>query len=764
MRLNHLLPIVFILALLCGCASKTHIDPGASITDMRRFSEGFAATEINGKWGYINEKGFLAIDPQFSQAEPFSDGLAPVRLNEMWGIINTKGKYLLIPTHEGLGRYSQGLMAYLDNGKWGFISPPHKIAIPAQFDEVRPFNEGLAAARIDNHWGYIDKKGHFVINPRFTYAGNFSYGMAPVSETNVSGSYGYINAKGSYVIEPQFDGGESFSGKMAAVYDDGKWGYIDKKGRLVINLKYDCAEMFANGLAAVRKDGKWGYINDDGNSVIANQFKAAFPFMDEYALVLDQTGQGYHIDRKGTQVLGITGAISEPVQPDFPYFPYFPYFSYSISSDFVVISDVHFNPFSDPSLFNRLVAEPADNWDQIFKTSEKKDLPRYGSESNYALLSKALDSAAAAAQSPVMVIFPGDILGHGFDAAFYHYYGSVAPAALKQFIYKTVRFFVLQIKSRFPNQPVLFTLGNNDAYAGDYDLVAGGDFLSETAPLFMNQWLGGRVQAKEFNSTYKAGGYYTVDSGLGHIRLLSLNSVLFSTHRPAPVPGDAAYVQLNWFEGQLAAAQKAGQKVYVVTHVPPGVDVFQTVRKRMDAKGRISGVSLMWHDDYQKRFLEIMEKYKELNMVFFSGHTHMDEFRLLSDDARTSHPDPILGQPAISPIFGNNPGYRLIHVSATTWQLENYTTHYLPLGSANDFSLEYEFSSQYGLNSLDGSNMEILTDNLAKGGTAKTDYIDSYYLKSSKSPIVDTNWPAYRCSTKYVRASPYKICVNAPVQ
>ena len=431
------------------------------------------------------------------------------------------------------------------------------------------------------------------------------------------------------------------------------------------------------------------------------------------------------------------------------------------SSDFVVISDVHFNPFNDPALFNRLVAEPAEDWDEIFKTSAVTALPGYGSESNYTLLSRALDSAAAAAESPVMVIFPGDILGHGFDTAFYALYGSVAPAALKSFIYKTVTFFVLQIQSRFPGLPVLFTLGNNDAYAGDYDLVAGGDYLSETAPLFMNQWLKGRVKPAEFTSTYTAGGYYTMDSGLSHIRLISLNSVLFSTHRPAPVPGDAAYVQLDWFEDQLAAAKEAAQKVYVVTHVPPGVDVFQTVRTFMDGTGRISAVRLMWHDDYQARFLEIMNNYRNLNMVFFSGHTHMDEFRLLYDDARITIPDPILGQPAVSPIFGNNPGYRLIHVSAETWHLENYTTCYLPLDTAEEFTLEYQFGKRYGFGSLDGSDMESLSDNLVTGGTAKADYSNLYYLKSSRSPITDTNWPAYRCSTQYARSPDYKICVNA---
>jgi hypothetical protein len=430
-------------------------------------------------------------------------------------------------------------------------------------------------------------------------------------------------------------------------------------------------------------------------------------------------------------------------------------------SDFVIISDVHFNPFDDPSLFNRLVAEPASNWDAIFKTSAVTALPGYGSESNYTLLSRALDSAAAKAKSPVMVIFPGDILGHGFDTAFYNLYGSVAPAALKPFIYKTVSFFVLQIKSRFPDIPVLFTLGNNDAYAGDYALVAGGDFLSETAPLFMDQWLDGKVTPAEFTSTYKAGGYFTMESGLSSLRLVSLNSVLFSTHRPAPVPGDAAFVQMDWFEDQLDAAKAAGQKVYVLTHVPMGADIFQTVRTFMDGTGRISAVRLMWHDDYHDRFLQIMENHKDMNVVFFSGHTHMDEFRLLYDAGRVSNPDPIFGQPAVSPIFGNNPGYRLIHVSAPTWDLQNYTTYYLPLDSANDFSLEYRFNTRYGLNSLDSSAMENLADNLVSGGTAKVDYTDFYYMRSARSIINDTNGPAYRCSTKYVRPADYRICVNS---
>jgi hypothetical protein len=44
------------------------------------FSEGLAAIEINGKWGYIDKSGKLVIEPQFTDAWNFSEGLAPVKV------------------------------------------------------------------------------------------------------------------------------------------------------------------------------------------------------------------------------------------------------------------------------------------------------------------------------------------------------------------------------------------------------------------------------------------------------------------------------------------------------------------------------------------------------------------------------------------------------------------------------------------------------------------------------------------------------------
>src|SRR4029077_12676061 len=49
------------------------------------FTEGLAAVEDHGKWGYIDKTAKMVISPQFSHAWGFSEGLAEVKDGGKWG-------------------------------------------------------------------------------------------------------------------------------------------------------------------------------------------------------------------------------------------------------------------------------------------------------------------------------------------------------------------------------------------------------------------------------------------------------------------------------------------------------------------------------------------------------------------------------------------------------------------------------------------------------------------------------------------------------
>src|SRR6218665_3960374 len=92
-----------------------------------------APVKIDGKWGYIDKTGKIAINPQFDRAGSFKEGLARIQLG----------------------------------GKCGFIGKTGKIAINPQFDDARWFQEGLAGIKLGDKWGYIDKSGKIAIKLQF---------------------------------------------------------------------------------------------------------------------------------------------------------------------------------------------------------------------------------------------------------------------------------------------------------------------------------------------------------------------------------------------------------------------------------------------------------------------------------------------------------------------------------------------------------------------------------------------------------------------
>lgn len=89
--------------ILSGCGyidtqGKIAIPPDPKIQKAKPFSEGLAAVQIKGKWGYINRSGSIVIQPKFNGVSPFRNGLAYVKVNAASeGFINQSGQYVWQP-------------------------------------------------------------------------------------------------------------------------------------------------------------------------------------------------------------------------------------------------------------------------------------------------------------------------------------------------------------------------------------------------------------------------------------------------------------------------------------------------------------------------------------------------------------------------------------------------------------------------------------------------------------------------------------------
>jgi hypothetical protein len=287
----------------------------------------------DGKWGYLNLRGQVVIEPRFNGAYDFADERAHVQTRQASGFIDEQGKLFLVPARleeqlDWVGsfadgwapfsvklkcgyldrrgtvviepqfcearEFSEGLAAvnigatwvhqfphpHYEGGQWGFIDKAGRLVIPARFGSVEDFSDGLSLVSANSKMSYIDKKGKAVLqlddmeDPQrwVTGAGRFSEGLAWVRTVDRSVLSGFIDKAGTFVIEPRFKEARDFSGGLAAVAVGEKWGYVDRAGRLVICAQFREARDFSRGRAAVRTGEGWCYIDQQGTLTIPGPY------------------------------------------------------------------------------------------------------------------------------------------------------------------------------------------------------------------------------------------------------------------------------------------------------------------------------------------------------------------------------------------------------------------------------------------------------------------------------------------------------------
>ena len=121
----------------------------------------------NGKWGYLDEKGFFKIKPQFETAMPFKEGLALVSVFKKYGYINEKGKPVIHPQFDEARSFSENLAAVMiydqnSNKKWGFIDKTGRFVIEPQYDDVSDFSGWLTRAKLNGKIFTITKSGEII--------------------------------------------------------------------------------------------------------------------------------------------------------------------------------------------------------------------------------------------------------------------------------------------------------------------------------------------------------------------------------------------------------------------------------------------------------------------------------------------------------------------------------------------------------------------------------------------------------------------------
>jgi hypothetical protein len=145
-----------------------------------------------------------------------------------------------------------------------------------------------------------------------------------------------------------------------------------------------------------------------------------------------------------------------------------------------------------------------------------------------------------------------------------------------------IRYVVSGLRESLPGVPIYVALGNNDSGCTDYQLdprtTNSSPASPPSSPKPSRPISAGRPHLRPARLRHRR-LLQRPARGVPHTRLIVLDDIFLSAKyatcsgKPDPAPAAA---QLAWLDAQLAAARQHNERVWVMGHIPPGVDLYAT--------------------------------------------------------------------------------------------------------------------------------------------------------------------------------------------
>jgi sphingomyelin phosphodiesterase acid-like 3 len=336
-----------------------------------------------------------------------------------------------------------------------------------------------------------------------------------------------------------------------------------------------------------------------------------------------------------------------------------------------------------------------------------------------------------------------------------------------------VAYVAQQLHATFPKVPIYFALGNNDSGCKDYREDENSAYLQGDGRTFSEVVLD-KANARGVLKEFSALGDYKVQlpAPFANTHLLVMQDIFESKKYTTCGGKESAREgteQTDWLRKQLDEARSRHEHIWVMAHIPPGVDAYNTVTKseKKDAAGCSYSKPEMFLNS--ELFADTLRDYTDVISLVLLGHTHMDEMRIYTAKSGSgSIPGKLV--PSTSPVDGNNPSFTVGSANPDTATLIDYSVFAADnqTGVGTKWSLEYTYSATYGMPDYSAASITKLTsaflaDPRSQG--AKTQSYESFYFVGGPSAGINLKaaamkiiWPVYACSITHDHAKSFSDC------
>ncbi|WP_213803889.1 metallophosphoesterase [Granulicella sp. dw_53] len=444
----------------------------------------------------------------------------------------------------------------------------------------------------------------------------------------------------------------------------------------------------------------------------------------------------------------------------------------------LMVSDIHFDPLHDPGKAQRLFDAQEGEWNAILASAPSPDQTAAfaklqkacgakRSDSPYALLQSSLEAMKKSAPDAKFALMSGDLVVHNFDCRFKTIFPEKTAQDYATFVEKTERYVVGQLRLSLAGLPVYVTLGNNDSGCKDYAMDREDAFLKTTQAAMVDGLAGSAKEKTAAAASYSDLGDMSLmmKAPMQRTRLIVLNDIFQSkSHqgcdgKPQPAAADA---QIAWLTKELAEARREKQRVWVMGHIPAGVDPYTTFSKFKDICGGEAPAMFL----SSERLADVMGQYADVIRLGIFGHSHMDEIRLFGAEEAGAKGGKVAIKmvSSISPVDGNNPSFTVAKVSPEDARLLDFEVIAASnqTGVSTTWSKEYAYGETFHQPDFSAETLKSLLADFTADPDARTDMSRAYlthYFVGDQTLLLKSLWPQYVCALDNHTAKGFAACV-----
>jgi hypothetical protein len=174
----------------------------------------------------------------------------------------------------------------------------------------------------------------------------------------------------------------------------------------------------------------------------------------------------------------------------------------------------------------------------------------------------------------------------------------------------------------------------------------------------------------------------------------------------------------------------------------------------------------MWQPRWTAQFQALLKKYEGTVIVSLAGHTHTDDFRLI--DSSGAKPVFVLISPAISPVYRQNPAFRVVSF-ANDGSLSDDSVYYLTnleLASSKtraEWGKEYTFSQEWKLGRPDAAALATLYEQIKTKPGVRDEWLRFLNVSSSAAYLPANSAPGLYCAIQELDPATYSNCYCATI-